>query len=72
MEAVNVHSRWVKDEIFKDEPNIEVEIHPRRLLWPWSHHEKLCVVDENDAFLGGIDLCAGRWDKQEHPLHDRN
>jgi phosphatidylserine/phosphatidylglycerophosphate/cardiolipin synthase-like enzyme len=25
----------------------------------WSHHEKLVVVDNRIAFLGGIDLCYG-------------
>ena len=25
----------------------------------WSHHEKICVVDNKIAFLGGLDLCYG-------------
>ena len=28
----------------------------------WSHHEKLVIVDQHIAFVGGIDLCSGRWD----------
>ena len=27
----------------------------------WAHHEKLCVVDGSIAFMGGLDLCFGRW-----------
>lgn len=23
----------------------------------WSHHEKLCVVDNKIAFMGGLDAC---------------
>jgi phospholipase D1/2 len=23
----------------------------------WAHHEKLCVVDERVAFMGGLDMC---------------
>jgi len=23
----------------------------------WAHHEKLCVVDETIAFMGGLDMC---------------
>ena len=23
----------------------------------WAHHEKLCVVDEKLAFMGGLDMC---------------
>ena len=36
----------------------------------WAHHEKLVVVDQMYAFVGGIDLCYGRWDKNDHPLTD--
>ena len=27
----------------------------------WSHHEKLVVIDQTLAFVGGIDLAFGRW-----------
>lgn len=36
----------------------------------WAHHEKIVCVDQNYAFLGGIDLCYGRWDDPEHRLVD--
>ena len=28
----------------------------------WSHHEKLVLIDNEIAFMGGLDLCFGRWD----------
>lgn len=31
-----------------------------------AHHEKLVVVDDTVAFVGGIDLTAGRWDTPTH------
>jgi phosphatidylserine/phosphatidylglycerophosphate/cardiolipin synthase-like enzyme len=31
-----------------------------------SHHQKFAVVDGATAFLGGLDLCSGRWDDREH------
>jgi phospholipase D1/2 len=31
-----------------------------------AHHEKLVVIDGSLAFVGGIDLTAGRWDTPEH------
>ncbi|MBF0335282.1 MAG: hypothetical protein HQL40_16820, partial [Alphaproteobacteria bacterium] len=34
-----------------------------------SHHQKMVVVDERLAFIGGIDLTQGRWDTPRH-LHD--
>lgn len=36
----------------------------------WSHHEKCVVIDQRVAFLGGIDLCYGRWDTPTHRLTD--
>lgn len=26
-----------------------------------AQHEKMCVIDETIAFMGGFDLCFGRW-----------
>jgi phosphatidylserine/phosphatidylglycerophosphate/cardiolipin synthase-like enzyme len=34
------------------------------------HHQKLVVVDDAVAFVGGIDLTAGRWDTSEHRVED--
>ncbi|KAK3112262.1 hypothetical protein LTR53_011642 [Teratosphaeriaceae sp. CCFEE 6253] len=36
----------------------------------WAHHEKFIVIDYNLAFIGGLDLCFGRWDNRQHPLAD--
>ena len=36
----------------------------------WAHHEKLCIVDGSTAFMGGLDLCYGRWDTNQHPIAD--
>ncbi|KAL8853926.1 MAG: hypothetical protein Q9221_001234 [Calogaya cf. arnoldii] len=36
----------------------------------WAHHEKLCIVDGRTAFMGGLDLCYGRWDLNQHPIAD--
>ena len=36
----------------------------------WAHHEKLCLVDGEIAFMGGLDLCFGRWDTNQHPIAD--
>lgn len=34
----------------------------------WAHHEKLCLVDGHTAFMGGLDLCYGRWDTNQVSL----
>ncbi|KIX00073.1 uncharacterized protein Z518_11000 [Rhinocladiella mackenziei CBS 650.93] len=36
----------------------------------WAHHEKLCVIDDRIAFMGGLDLCFGRWDTNQHAIAD--
>jgi len=36
----------------------------------WAHHEKLIVIDYQVAFIGGLDLCFGRWDAHQHTMAD--
>ncbi len=38
----------------------------------WSHHEKAVIIDQKIAFLGGLDLCYGRYDDSDHliSIHD--
>ncbi|KAK8151871.1 hypothetical protein BKA80DRAFT_305489 [Phyllosticta citrichinensis] len=36
----------------------------------WAHHEKLCLIDGTIAFMGGLDLCYGRWDTNQHSIAD--
>jgi phospholipase D1/2 len=36
----------------------------------WAHHEKACIVDSHIAFMGGLDLCYGRWDTNQHSIAD--
>ena len=50
-------------------PNIKVLRHPEHSpagVFLWSHHEKSVVIDQSIAFMGGIDLCFGRWDDDMH------
>jgi len=67
-----VDSSYAKNRLTDLHPNISVQRSPdsdaRNLLW--SHHEKICVVDETIAFMGGFDLCYGRWDTPGHSLVD--
>ncbi|KAJ5722756.1 Phospholipase D/Transphosphatidylase [Penicillium malachiteum] len=58
--------------------NIRVLRHPDHNIFEngadmtlyWAHHEKFIVIDYAVAFIGGIDLCFGRWDANQHPLAD--
>ena len=62
----------------KGHGNINVMRHPDHnvlenaadMTFYWAHHEKFIVIDYNTAFIGGLDLCFGRWDSHQHPLAD--
>lgn len=70
--ALPINSYHTKVSLEKLHPNIKVQRHPDHLggILLWAHHEKLVVVDQKIAFLGGIDLCFGRYDSTEHHLKD--
>ena len=54
-------------------PYIQVMRHPDHVsssVYLWAHHEKIVVIDQSVAFVGGIDLAYGRWDDREHRLTD--
>ncbi|KAI9276308.1 hypothetical protein BY458DRAFT_433755 [Sporodiniella umbellata] len=71
--ALTLDSAHTKTALQELSENIVVLRHPNHDLggtFFWSHHEKFVVVDNHIAFLGGIDLCFGRWDTHGHPLAD--
>jgi phospholipase D1/2 len=37
-----------------------------------SHHQKIVVIDDAVAFVGGLDPTIARWDTREHRPHDDN
>ncbi|CAN8102081.1 unnamed protein product [Discula destructiva] len=58
--------------------NIKIMRHPDHnvlenaadMTFYWAHHEKFIVIDYEMAFIGGLDLCFGRWDNHQHQLSD--
>ena len=53
--------------------NFKVLRHPGILIPQlWSHHEKSVIIDEKVGFMGGLDICYGRWDTYEHPVYDKD
>ncbi|KAL4401075.1 Phospholipase D1 [Malassezia pachydermatis] len=66
-------SSYAKTRLMALHPNIFVQRSPSHLktgTFYWAHHEKLCVIDEMIAFMGGFDLCFGRYDTPTHALID--
>jgi phospholipase D1/2 len=71
--ALKINSTYSKQRLLAIHENIKV------LRWPdhfssgvylWSHHEKLVIVDSYVCFLGGLDMCFGRYDDPEHRVSD--
>ncbi|KAK0564052.1 Phospholipase D1 [Tilletia horrida] len=66
-------SGYTKHRLLDLHPNIYVQRSPNHIQvgqFFWAHHEKLLVVDEVIAFMGGFDLCFGRYDTAAHVLVD--
>eukprot|EP00742_Colponemidia_sp_Colp-10_P008681 GILJ01009418.1.p1 GENE.GILJ01009418.1~~GILJ01009418.1.p1 ORF type:complete len:951 (-),score=125.96 GILJ01009418.1:169-3021(-) len=68
--ALPLDSLYTKTALMKLHPNIHVIRHPGANVVYWSHHEKLIVVDQQVAYVGGIDLALGRFDDSDHALTD--
>ncbi|XP_041119439.1 phospholipase D1-like isoform X3 [Polyodon spathula] len=71
--ALGINSEYSKRTLMCLHPNIKVMRHPDHVsssVYLWAHHEKLVVIDQSIAFVGGIDLAYGRWDDREHRLTD--
>ncbi|KAI0789639.1 phospholipase D [Abortiporus biennis] len=66
-------SNYAKQRLTALHPNIMVQRSPSHFqtgTFYWAHHEKMCVIDQAIAFMGGLDLCFGRWDTPQHVLTD--
>ena len=71
--AVPIDSSYTKFSLLDLHPNVFVQRSPnqfRQNTFFWAHHEKICIVDHTVAFVGGIDLCFGRWDTPQHTVCD--
>ena len=71
--AIPIDSEYSKFSLLDLHPNVFVQRSPNQIrqnTFFWSHHEKICVVDHTIAFMGGVDLCFGRWDTPQHVVVD--
>jgi phospholipase D1/2 len=76
VQVVGLNSWHTKLKLMSKSPNkknIKVIRHPDHRVMPgtessflYSHHEKTLIIDQRIAFIGGIDLCWGRWDTDQH------
>ncbi|XP_022451787.1 phospholipase D2 isoform X3 [Delphinapterus leucas] len=81
-EEIFITDWWLSPEIYLKRParsddwRLDIMLkkkavmrHPNQVTL-WAHHEKLLVVDQVVAFLGGLDLAYGRWDDLHYRLTD--
>jgi len=69
--AIKLNSKHTQDTLEKLHKNIMVTRHPTdKLDLMWSHHEKLVIIDQGIGYVGGLDLCWGRYDTNEHPIYE--
>ncbi|XP_062175862.1 phospholipase D zeta 1 isoform X2 [Alnus glutinosa] len=71
--ALKINSVHSKRKLLSIHENVRVLRYPDHFstgVYLWSHHEKLVIVDYQTCFIGGLDLCFGRYDTSEHKVGD--
>ncbi|KAL8188849.1 hypothetical protein R6Q57_029604 [Mikania cordata] len=71
--ALKINSSYSQKRLLQIHENVKVLRYPDHFaagIYLWSHHEKIVVVDHQICFLGGLDLCFGRYDTIEHKVSD--
>ncbi|XP_022741381.1 phospholipase D zeta 1 isoform X2 [Durio zibethinus] len=71
--ALKINSVYSKRKLLSIHENVRVLRYPDHFstgVYLWSHHEKLVIVDYQICFIGGLDLCFGRYDTFEHKVGD--
>ncbi|CAN4111032.1 unnamed protein product [Withania somnifera] len=72
--ALKINSSYSKRRLLKIHKNVKVLRYPNHFsagIYLWSHHEKIVIVDNKICYIGGLDLCFGRYDTREHMLADQ-
>lgn len=71
--SLSINSQYTKTVLEGLHPNIRVRRFPDHApggVLYWALHDKIVIVDLNVAFLGGLDLCMGRYDTSDHFVGD--
>ncbi|KAL8157962.1 phospholipase D zeta 1-like isoform X2 [Apium graveolens] len=71
--ALKINSMYSKRKLLGIHENIRVLRYPDHFssgVYLWSHHEKLVIIDNHICFIGGLDLCYGRYDSSDHKVGD--
>eukprot|EP01080_Neovahlkampfia_damariscottae_P009934 gene9934-2255_t len=68
---IDLGSSYAKEYLNSLHKNITVVRDPEHYsLIHWSHHQKTVIIDQNIAFVGGLDIAYNRWDDENYSLFD--
>ena len=67
---LNINSAHTEDIFNKLNKNIIVTRYPSLETLRWTNHEKLVIIDNVIGYVGGLDLCWGRYDNNQHPIYE--
>ncbi|OAY75359.1 Phospholipase D zeta 1 [Ananas comosus] len=71
--ALKINSVYTKRRLLNIHENVKVLRYPDHFstgVYLWSHHEKIVIVDNQVCYIGGLDLCFGRYDNPKHEIGD--
>ncbi|KAK3160706.1 hypothetical protein QOZ80_1BG0063280 [Eleusine coracana subsp. coracana] len=71
--ALKINSMYSKRRLLNIHENVKVLRYPDHFstgIYLWSHHEKIVIVDNQVCYMGGLDLCFGRYDTPQHKVMD--
>ncbi|KAI5018265.1 phospholipase D zeta 1 [Hordeum vulgare subsp. vulgare] len=71
--ALKINSLYSKNRLLNIHENVKVLRYPDHFssgVYLWSHHEKIVIVDNQVCYIGGLDLCFGRYDSPDHKVTD--
>jgi phosphatidylserine/phosphatidylglycerophosphate/cardiolipin synthase-like enzyme len=71
--VVEINSNHTKDVFRNLHPNIKFVRYPKgKTELFWSSHEKIVVIDQKVGYVGGLDLCWGRYDSPSHCIYEKS
>lgn len=70
LEVYAFEREWLQEKLFNQSKTgrIHFKYDSRHAIWA-SHHQKMVVVDNTVAFVGGFDLCRQRWGDRRHNMY---
>ncbi len=67
----SLEREWFQDQIFNWSTNERIHFtFDSKHAVGATHHQKFVIIDDELAFVGGIDICSDRWDDRRHLLEN--